>query len=133
VNSPESNINIGELNAALSKNVILYNPTRIDYTINDFELTQLEEYGKSIWKDAFLTSIGIAIPTLINGYVAQNKLEAKTGWTTEVFLNYLIGGIAVSISVLTFITWQMNRKKVTKILSAIKDKPQFTLPRSESI
>jgi hypothetical protein len=123
------NINLSELNQALSQNVIHYNPTRIDYTINDFELTQLEEYGKSIWKDTFFTTIGIAIPTIVNGCVAQSKLAKNLPWTNEIFLNYLVGGITGVVSILCFIFWRMNKKRQANIIEQIKQKPQFSLPQ----
>jgi len=131
---PESkpHINLSELNNALSQNVIHYDPTRIDYTINDFELSQIEEYGSSLWKDIFFASIGIAIPTLINGIVLQNKLAKNEPWTKEMFLNYLIGGISLGISIFSLIFWVRNNRKKPNIIEQIKKKPQFMLPHASS-
>lgn len=122
-----SNINLIELNKTLSQNVIHYEFKRIDYTINDSELTQLEEIGKDIWKEVFFATAGIALPTLINGIVAQNKLQSTEAWTTEIFLNYLCGGICLILSIISCIIWLKHSKKKESIILRIKNKPAFLL------
>ena len=51
MNENQKDINPAELNNTLSQSIIHYNPTRIDYTISDLEITLLENAGSSIWKD----------------------------------------------------------------------------------
>lgn len=126
----QPNINLTELNRTLSQSVIHYDFTRIDYTINDTELLQLEELGKDLWKDIFFATSGIALPTLINGIVAQWKLLKQAPWTTEIFLNYLIGGICLTLAIISLIIWRQNSKKKSNIVTKIKSKPPFVLPQA---
>ena len=126
-----THINLAELNQTLSHNVIHYDPNRIDYTINDTELTQLDEIGKSIWKDVFFATLGIAIPTILNGIVSQGKLTKEQPWTNEIFINYLVGGICASLAVISLIIWQRESKKKTDIITNIKNKPPFILPQGQ--
>jgi hypothetical protein len=60
------NFDIEEINRNLQESYIHYDPCRVDYTINNLELSLLEQTGKSIWKDIFLATIGLGIPTLLN-------------------------------------------------------------------
>ena len=125
----QSNINLNELNQALSQNVIHYEFKRVDYTINESELSQLEEIGNNLWNEIFFATLGIAIPTLLNGYISQNKLTKDQSWTNEIFTNYLFGGICISLAIISLIIWQSNRRKKTNIIDKIKSKPQFILPQ----
>ena len=127
--SDKSNINLSELKNTLSQNVIHYETTRIDYTINDSELQQLEEIGKNMWKEVFFATLGIAIPSLINAYSNQSKLTENQPWTQEIFLNYLFGGICVVLVLFSLLIWLTNNKKKSSIINKIKNKPQFLLPQ----
>lgn len=129
MSEPQSNINLNELNQTLSQNVIHYEFKRIDYTINDNELAQLEEIGNNLWKEVFFVTLGIAIPTILNGYISQNKLSENQIWTNEIFVNYLFGGICFVLTILSLCIWQYNRKKKSNIINKIKNKPQFILPQ----
>lgn len=126
--SEQSNINLNELNKTLSQNVIHYETTRVDYTINDSELNQLEEIGKNMWKEVFFATLGIAIPCLINAYSTQSKIQNEI-WSKEVFMNYLFGGICGFLSLFSLIIWISTSKKKTSIINKIKNKPQFILPQ----
>ena len=125
---PTSNININELKSALSQNFIHYEINRIDYTINDSELSQLEEIGKDLWKEVFFATLGVALPCLINGIISQKKLLEKQPLNTEIFINYLVGGICFSMAIISLILWVKNSKKKDQIIYKIKNKPQFKLP-----
>src|ERR1043165_5384035 len=126
---PQNHINLHELNHALSQNVIHYDPTRVDFTINEFELSQLEEIGKSMWKEIFFVSLGITIPTILNGIVAQNKLDHGKPLTTEIFINYLIGALGLILSIISLCIMRSISKKKNDIIKKIKEKPRFVLPQ----
>ena len=122
-----SNINIQEINKNLQQSYIHYNPDRVDYTINNLELDLLESTGSSIWKDFFIASFALAVPTIINGYSSYNKMTEKI-FTTEIFLNSLIGGVCLIVAIICFIVWRTNRKSLKNTINQIKEKPKYKLP-----
>jgi len=125
-----ANINIAEINNNLQQSYIHYDPERVDYTISNFELELLKQAGGSVWKDIFLASLGIAIPTILNGLCSFTKLENKEVINGEIFLNFLIGGISLSLAVICLIVWKNNEVKFTTLIKQIKDKPKYRLPNA---
>jgi hypothetical protein len=124
------NINIEEINKNLQESYIHYDPTRVDYTINDQELKTLEQAGSSIWKDVFLTTLGLGIPLLINGINGYCKLPENTPLTIEIFVNFLFAGICLILAIICFIVWMTNKKSFNKIIKQIKNKPKYKLPKA---
>lgn len=120
--------NIEEINRNLQESYIHYDPNRVDYTINNLELNLIEQAGNSIWKDIFLATIGLGIPSLLNGYSDYCKLTEKSMLNSEIFINLLVAGICLGISIICFIVWQSNKKKFKDIISQIKNKPKYKLP-----
>lgn len=118
---------LGELNEAANTSFIHYDPNRTDYTINDFELTELENNGNSIWKDVFLATLGLGIPTAINGWVGVEKLADEAPWTKEIFINFLLAGITLSLTVISFFIWQRNAESFKKTIEKIKGKPKYKM------
>lgn len=131
MSDPNPNLNINELKSALetSESYIHYDPSRVDYSVNEFELSQLEEHGNTIWKDIFYAAMGIGLPTLINGIVAQSKATKAEPWNTEMFLNYLVSGITLSIGILSCVVWMKQKRKKVDIISQIKNKPKLAIRR----
>jgi hypothetical protein len=121
-------INISEINAYLQKSYIHYDPNRIDYTINNLELELLEQTGNSIWKDVFLATLGIGIPSLINGFIDYNKLTGDTKLTMDIFVNLLVASVALILSIICLIVWQKNKKNFNKLIYTIRNKPKYILP-----
>ncbi len=88
----------------------------------------LENVGSSIWKDVFLATIGIAIPSLVNAYCEYSKLVNKELFTKEIFINTSIGGICLIMSIISLIIWQKNKTSFKTLISQIKNKPKYRLP-----
>lgn len=123
-----NNINITEINRNLQESYIHYDPNRVDYTISNLEFDLLQQNGDSIWKDIFLATLGLGIPTLLNGYNDYCKLKLNENLTKEIFMNFLIAGISISLSIICLIVWQKNKKSFAKIIEQIKNKPKYKLP-----
>lgn len=123
----DSNVDIQEINKNLQQSYIHYNPDRVDYTINNLELDLLETTGNNIWKDFFIATLAIAIPSLINGYSEYSKINDNI-YTKEVFINLVVGLVSVIIAVICFIVWRTNRKSFTNTINQIKVKPKYKLP-----
>jgi hypothetical protein len=122
------NLNIAEINRDLQESFIHYDPNRVDYTINNLELDILEQTGSSIWKDVFLASLGLGVPSIINGLTDYCNLLPPVHFTASIFLNLLVGCISFIISVICFIVWQQNKKNFKKIIEQIKKKPKYKIP-----
>lgn len=123
--SQESKIELGPLNDALMDNVLHYDTKRVDYTINEYELTQLESIGQSFWKEVFFASIGLSVPTLINGIALHIKLNDGGTLTNEILLNYLVFGVFIVLSILSCVIWLRENNYKKSIITKIKNKPQF--------
>jgi|ERR1700757_782522 len=123
-------LNIAEINRNLQESYIHYDPNRVDYTINNYELNLLEQTGNSIWKDIFLASLGIGLPSLINGCVACGKNSSTPILNTEVFMNFLASGISLGLAIICLIVWQKNKRSFKKTIEEIKNKPKYKLPVS---
>jgi len=121
--------NSTDINQALAKNYIHYEPSRIDYSVNSFELELIEQTGSSVWKDVFLCSVGIAVPCIINALDDCAKLSSENQFlTTNIFLNCLFGGLGIILGIISFIVWRKNKSNFGKIIGDIKNKPKFEMP-----
>ena len=123
-------IDIQEINKNLQENYIHYNLDRVDYTINNLELGLIEKSGSSIWKDFFIATLAVAIPSLLNAYHEYNNLTEQVEFSIELFLNCLVGSICLILSVICLIVWRNNRNSFKQIIKQIKDKPKYRLPKS---
>jgi hypothetical protein len=128
----QSNTNSIELNRALSKSYIHYDPNRTDYTISEAELSQIEEYGNSVWKEIFSATLGLGVPSLINAIVAQYKLKSNEAINGEIVINYIVGFSSLVICVFCLIAWRVNKKKHLNIIRQIQNKPKYTLPNTQT-
>ena len=124
----ENNIDITEINKNLQESFIHYDPLRIDFTVNNIELELLEQSGSSIWKDIFLASFGLGLPSLINGYCDFSKLPSSQNPGIDIFANFLVGGVAICLAIICLIVWQKNNKSFNKLIQQIKNKPRYRLP-----
>jgi len=121
----DNSADIKEIQKGLA--TIHYEPNRVDYTVNQFELELIEQTGNSIWKDVFLASLFFGVPCSINAWSNYSKLTDKV-FNTEIFLNSLFGGIGIIIAIISCLIWQKNKKKFSKIIEQIKSKPAFKIP-----
>jgi hypothetical protein len=124
----DNNINVSDINLNLQQSFIHYDPNRIDFTVNNFELELLETVGDNVWKDVFLATFGLGIPCLINAYSNYCAIKPEAAWTKELFINLLFGGISIVLSVISFYLWRKNRNSFDKLVSQIKSKPRYRLP-----
>lgn len=127
-----TDIDISEINRNLQESYIHYNPNRVDYTISDLEINMLEQTGNNIWKDAFLATFGLGVPTLLNGFFSLSKLTEQQSITIEIFINLLIGGISTGICIICLIVWQTNSKKFSSVIEDIKNKPRYRIPQQNT-
>lgn len=123
-----NNIDISEINSSLQQSYIHYDPSRVDYTLNNIELELLKSSGSSIWKDVFLATFGVGIPTLLNGFCDLDKINDTAIIPIDVFTNLLIGGISIGIGIICFIVWQKNSRSFNKLINQIKEKPKYKIP-----
>ncbi len=121
--------NIAEINKALAKNYIHYDPNRTDYSVNSFELELIEQTGSSIWKDVFLACLGIGIPCVLNAIHDYSDLpiDAKI-FTADIFLNMLFGILSMALGIISLIVWQRSKINFKKVIADIKNKPKYEMP-----
>lgn len=104
-----------------------YDPERTDYAVSDLELEKLGQGERSIWKDVFLVTFALAVPTIINAIVAiadQDQFKL----TISIFLNTVIGIISLFSCVIAFLAWQKQRQESSSVVETIKNKPRFEIP-----
>lgn len=125
-----NNVNdIAEINKALAKNYIHYDPSRTDYSVNSFELELIEQTGSSIWKDVFLSCLGLGVPCSINAIHDYSALPPDTkNFTADIFLNSLFGIISLILGTISLIVWQKGKKSFKKVIEDIKNKPKYEMP-----
>ena len=121
-------VDIAQLNQALNKDYIHYEPTRTDYSVNSMELELIEQTGSSIWKDVFLASLGIAIPSFVNGISGFCTLPQNEKVSVPIFMNFLFGSVGLILAVISLVVWQTNKKNFAAIIKRIKEKPKFEVP-----
>lgn len=123
--------NITEINKALAKNYIHYDPSRIDYSVNSFELELIEQTGSSIWKDVFLASLGLGLPCVINAIHGYSSLPINAKkFSADIFLNSLFGCFSLMLGIISLIVWQKSKTSFKKIISDIKNKPKYEMPNN---
>lgn len=121
--------NIAEINKALAKNYIHYDPSRTDYSVNSFELELLEQTGSSIWKDVLLACLGLGVPCIINAIHGYSSLPADTkNFAADIFLNSLFGILSIILGTISAIVWQKSKTSFKKIITDIKNKPMYEMP-----
>lgn len=125
-----SDIDIQEINKNLQENYIHYDLNRVDYTINNLELTLIEKSGSPIWKDFFIATLAMAIPLLLNAYHEYDNLTEQTEYSIGLFLNCLVGSICLVLSIICLIVWRNNRSSFKDIIKQVKAKPKYRLPNS---
>jgi hypothetical protein len=117
-----------ELSKALQSNVIAYDPVRLDYTVSESELNSIKDARKSDAKDIFILTLGICVPTIVNGILNLIKDNNGPNFPLEAFLNLLIGGIALCFSIFSLVMWQKSKIKSSQLFDNIKKKPKYVLP-----
>ena len=121
--------NIAEINKALAKNYIHYDPSRTDYSVNSFELELIEQTGSSIWKDVFLACLGLGVPCIINAIHDYSTLPSDAkNFTADIFLNTLFGIISIILGIISLIVWQKSKTSFKNIITDIKNKPKYEMP-----
>lgn len=103
-----------------------YEPERTDYAVSDLELEKLGQGERSIWKDVFLVTLALAVPTLTNAIVAMGDQD-QFKITLSIFLNTVIGIISLFICVIAFLAWRQQRREFSSVVEAIKKKPRFEI------
>jgi hypothetical protein len=123
--------NIEEINRDLQQSFIHYDPNRVDYTINNYELDILAKSGNSIWKDTFIAAFGLGIPTALNGLSIYSKLTKEDTLGADIFFNFLFAGISISLGIICFFIWKKNSKSFKGIIDQIKNKPKYRIPSKQ--
>lgn len=120
---------VAEINRGLEESYIHYNPNRTDYSINDYELNELKNCSNNIWKDVFIAALGLLIPSLINGFAGiADKFDGS--FPTIIFINFLIAGVCFFMGLISLVLWRKQTKSAASIISTIKNKPKYKLPKS---
>ena len=124
--SNQSHVDINELNKVIQNSFIHYQPDRVDYTIDESELKELSNIGASTSKDISFGTLGVAIPTIVNGLVTYSKENGTI--SLEVLVNFIVGSATLALGVYTYYKWRKELTDMKDIISKIKSKPQFRLP-----
>jgi putative Mn2+ efflux pump MntP len=128
----ENNPGLTEINEKLNKSYIYYEPTREDYAISKKELELLENTGSPIWKDVFLTTIGLSIPSLINGMIGLDQYSSKTTFPIYTFISLLVGCVTFVLAIISMIIWLNTKSTFKRQIEEIRNKPKFIMPKGET-
>jgi hypothetical protein len=103
---------------------IHYDPDRVDYSVTDGELAQLDSAGSNLWKDVCLVCAPIALSCLVNA-IADSKQPFAL--TVPLFLNYLFGVVGLILAVIFGIAWHRSRTSFRSVIDSIKKKPKMQI------
>ena len=109
---------------------IRYNPTRVDYAVNEHQLESLEKIGHNQNKDTFLTLLGITLSCLIN---AINQMPDSFENTTLAFyFNSVIGIVGLFLCFIYGINWYKSKDDGKELIEAIKKQPKYNIEESDT-
>jgi hypothetical protein len=97
---------------------------RLDYAVTRAELNELCNAAGNTWKDFCLVAVSLAIPCLINAITDIQQQQSSFDLTVEIFLNSLIGVVAIGLGVPFAIMWRKTAIRVKTLRQAIEDKPK---------
>lgn len=101
---------------------ILYDPERTDLTLTEADLEKFRSATDNHWKDFFLLSLPLGVSCLLN---AVAGIPTPFALSLPLFLNYLIGGIALGLSIVFLVAWRKTRVDLDDVVARIKDRPKF--------
>lgn len=120
-------VEIADINKALAKGFIHYDPIHTVYTVTDAELSALCDDGGGVWKDLCIGSAGVGIPCLINAISLWPKVNVPPD--ISFFLNSLFCLLGLLLGIAFGISWHVTSRKNKALVHAIKNKPMYTLPQ----
>ncbi len=109
-----------------TKSYIYYNPERIDFTVSEEELERLCSGDRSLWRDFCLVSTSLGVPCVINA-LAEIQRQTQFVVTPSVFLNSLVGTVAVFLAVCFGIQWWRTRNTIDALIKRVKCKPRLEI------
>jgi hypothetical protein len=112
-----------------SQTFIRYDPQRTDLSVSEAELDRLCAAAYNHWKDFFLVSLPLAVSCLINAVAGTPK---PFSLALPLFLNYLIGGLALALSLIFLVLWLKSRGDFKDVVETIKNKPKYLVQMSQS-
>lgn len=127
----ENDPKLSELSRSLNENYIYYDPTREDYAISKKELEILENAGSSIWQNVFWATLGLSIPTLLNGVIGLDQYTKNTSFPIYTFLSLVVGVVTLLMAVISLILWLTTKSIFKSQMDEIKRKPKFKVPTRE--
>lgn len=121
----------GQDTTAVGNNYLHYDPSRVDYSISDQELLEIEACSGNLWKDVCLVTLGIGIPSLCNAcsIYFEDKPAGGQSYTPTMpfFLNSLFGVVCIIFALIFGIAWYNTKKKVGSVVERIRNKPKLML------
>ena len=103
---------------------IRYDPERVDYTLTEHELRELQSAAQNSMKDFCLVTASTAIPCIING-IAMTPSPFQV--SLALFLNYLIGGICLLGAIVFGILWKKSASNLKRLVQSIREKPKMAI------
>jgi hypothetical protein len=110
------------IQTASAQAFIRWDPVRTDLTITEAELEKIRSAAYNHWKDLFLLSVPLSISCILNAISATTNPFVLT---LPLFLNYLIGVVAILASIAFGMAWRKTRVDLDALLSTIKTKPMY--------
>jgi hypothetical protein len=102
-------------------------PERVDYAVSEAELERLRKGEYLIWKDIFLVTVALAIPTLVNAIV-ETTSQAEFKVTLSILLNFLIGIVSFMFCIIAGVVWYQQQRDLTSVIETIRNKPRHEIP-----
>ena len=108
---------------------IRWDPERTDLTVTEGELERIGSASHNHWKDLFLVCLPLSISCILN---AASSTPKPFTLTLALFLNYVIGVIALFLSIAFGLAWRRTSVNLKHLLSAIKAKPRYKVELSQT-
>jgi hypothetical protein len=97
------------------------------FAVPQAELDLLVETSSPLFKDVFLTTFGLGIPSLINAASLYASAASDKPFTIELFLNCLAACVCLIISCGSSILWYNTAKKGKHLYTRITSRPQYKI------
>lgn len=103
-----------------------YDPIRVDYSVTEAELRELQQASGTHWKDLTIACTGVGLSCALNA-VAIISGQADFKVTLALFLNALFGLVGIALGIAFGVAWYRAAKAATDIVGQIKGKPRNAL------
>jgi len=108
---------------------IHFDAERIVFCLSEGDLEKFRSAAYNLWKDCFMLCFPLGIAGILNGIAGTKK---PFDLTLSLFLNYLIGGISLLLSIVFFIAWMLSKANLKNLIDQIKKRPKYLMKMNQT-